>query len=241
MRIRRTVPLALAGTGLVLMAGAGPALADTTPTPAGRTAGTSSADQLAYVQARVHAAVDGREVTITRLGQALAARTHVTDAHRSSLSGLFAADAAGLKAVDSKVQADTTCDQAVTDGRTVVTDYRVYLLLVPQTHLVSAADAGSWATAQVTAAEPKAQAAVDAVTDAATKAKAQALLDAMTAQASAAAADFDGVSDGMLALTPADIPAKQSTIDGFRARVADGRAALTKSVADAKALRSLLS
>ena len=47
----------------------------------------------------------------------LAARTHVSDAHRATLSSTYTSDADGLRAVDAKVQADTTCTQAVTDGR----------------------------------------------------------------------------------------------------------------------------
>ena len=186
MNIRRSLPLAAAGTGLVLVtAVATPAFADTTATPAPSTR-TCSADRLAYVQARVDAAVKAREVTLDSLTRRLAARTHVSDAHRATLNATYTADASGLRTVDATVQADTTCAQAVTDGRTVVTGYRVYRLVVPQTHLVAAADSGTYAAGQLAAAEPKAQAAIDALTDAQKKATAQAQLDDLKAQVGAA-------------------------------------------------------
>jgi hypothetical protein len=241
---RRLIPLAVAGTGLALVAGAVPAYADTAPSPAPSgatgTVRTCSADRLSYVQSRVDAAVKKRLVTIDRLTSALAARTHVTDTHRATLTATYSADSGGLKAVDAKVQADTTCGQAVTDGRTVVTDYRVYLLLVPQTHLVAASDTGTYAAGQLAAAEPKVQAAIDALTDPQEEATAQAKLDDMTARVQAATSALGGVDDGMLALKPADIPSQLATIDGYRAKVASAHEDLRRALADAKALRALL-
>jgi hypothetical protein len=231
----------VAGTGLVLVTSiAAPAFADPTPTAPPTTAKTCSADRLAYVKARVDAAVKAREVTIDSLTRRLAARTHVSGPHRATLTATYTADASGLRTVDATVQADTTCAQAVTDGRTVVTSYRVYRLLVPQTHLVSASDTGTYAAGQLAAAEPKAQAAIDALTDPQKKATAQSELDDLTAQVTAATASFAGVADGMLALSPADIPAKESVIDGYRSKVAAGHADLAKALADANSLKALL-
>ena len=245
MTIRRTLPLTVAGTSLALLVtatGAVPALADTTPSPSptGSSAQTCIPARLSYVRARVDAAVQARELTISQLTRVLAARTHITDGHRATLSSTYTADASGLRTVDAKVQADTACAQAVTDGRTVVTSFRVYLLLVPQTHLAAAADTGSYAAGQLAAVEPKAQAAIDALTDPTTKAAAQAKLDDLKTRVGAAQSNLAGVADGALSLVPADIPAAEPTLAGYRAKVVSAHAALTQAVADAKALRSLL-
>jgi len=240
VNVRRALATTSALTGLVLVAAAAPALAGTTAVPAASSSKTCSVDQLAYVQSRVDAAVKAREVTIDALTRALAARTHVTTGHRATLTSTFGSDASGLRTVDAKVQADMTCAQAITDGRTVVTDFRVYLLLVPQTHLVSASDAGTYAAGQLVAAEPRVQAAIDLLTDQQKKAAAQSALDDMSAQVSAATTSLTGVADGMIALTPADIPAQESTIDAYRAKVAAAHTDLAKALADARALKSLL-
>ena len=121
-----------------------------------------------------------------------------------------------------------------------MTDYRVYLLLVPQTHLVAATDTGTYAAGQLSAAEPKVQTAIDALTDPQEKASAQAKLDDMTAKVDAATTAMSGVADAMLALKPADIPAQLATIDGYRAKVASARQDLRQAIADAKALKALL-
>jgi hypothetical protein len=243
VNVRRLAPLAVAGATVAALAiGTAPAYADTTPSPSAPSgAGKAcSADRLAYVQARVDAAVKKRQVTIDRLTAALAARQHVTDAHRATLTATFSADSAALAAVDATVQGDTTCGQAVADGWKVVTDYRVYLLLVPQTHLVAASDLGTYAAGQLTAAEPKVRAAIDALTDPQEKAAAQAKLDDMTTQVNGATSALSGVADGMLALKPADIPAQLATIAGYRAKVATAHADLAKALADARDLRALL-
>jgi hypothetical protein len=238
--VRRAITAGAVCAGLVVV-GTGPALAASPAAgAASATTLTCSTAQLSFVQQHVHAAVTRREATITTLTGLLAGRPHVTDAHRATLDGLYASDAPGLRAVDAKVQADTTCLAAVTDGRTVVTSFRVYLLLVPQTRLVSASDTGTWAAGRMAAAEPAAQAAVNAMTDPNRKAAAQARLDALTSDVAAAQSAYSGVADGALALVPADIPAAESTLDGYRTKVAQGNADLRRAVADAKALRALV-
>jgi hypothetical protein len=138
------------------------------------------------------------------------------------------------------VHADTTCKQAVTDGRTVVTDYRVYMLLAPQLHLVAASDTGTYGAGRLAAVEPKLQAGIDAITDPTKKAQAQAAFDDLVAQTKTATDDFAGVGDVVLGLKPADMPAGQATLDTERAKVTSGRTALATALHDATTIRSLL-
>ena len=240
MKLNRTLAGATAGAALLVLGGGQAALAATPGPATTSTPATCSASSLAYVQARVDVAVTHRELTITQLTAALAHRSQVTDAHRATLAGLFTADAAGLHSVDATVHADTTCKQAVTDGRTVVTDYRVYMLLVPQTHLVAASDTGTYAAGRLAAVEPKLQAGIDAITDPTKKAQAQAAFDDLVAQTKTATDDFAGVGDVVLGLKPADMPAGQATLDTERAKVTSGRAALATALHDASTIRSLL-
>jgi hypothetical protein len=239
MKLNRTLAGATAGAALLVLSGGQAAMA-ATPGPVAKSPGTCSAASLAYVQARVGLAVSKREVTINQLTAALANRSHVSDAHRSTLTGLFTSDAAGLQTVNATVHADTTCKQAVTDGRTVVTNFRVYMLLAPQTHLVAAADTGTYGAGRLTAVEPKLQAGIDSISDPAKKAQAQAAFEDLVAQAKTATDDFAGVGDVVLALTPASMPAGQSTLAVERAKVTSGRTAVTTAAADATTIAALL-
>jgi len=239
MKITRSIAAATAGAAVLVLAGGQAAMA-ATPRPANAVNATCSAAALSYVQARVGLAVSKRELTIGQLTGALSQRTHVTDAHRATLTGLFTTDAAGLQAVNATVHSDTTCKQAVTDGRTVVTNYRVYMLLVPQAHLVAASDTGTYGAGRLTAVEPKLQKGIDAIADPTKKAQAQAAFDDLVAQAKTATDDFADVADTTLALTPAEMPAAQSTVDVERAKVTSGHTALATALQDAKTIQSLL-
>jgi hypothetical protein len=241
----RTVRV-LAGVGLtgVLIAApaaaasASPSVAASPSSPTGSRACSSLA--LGAVKAHVNEAVANRLLTIQLLTNALGARPHVSSAHRSTLSNLFTSDTQGLTATNSEVQADTTCATAVSQGRTVVTSFRVYLLLVPQTRLTAAADTGSWAAGELAAAEPKLQAGVAAITDPSAKAEAEAALADLTSQVTQAAGDFSGVGDTVLAMTPPEIPGSESTLDQARTQVTSGREALAKALKDAATIAPLL-
>lgn len=245
MRLNRMLAGATAGATMLVLAGGQAALAaqPSAPvaTPSGRAVpATCSADKLAYVQARVDLAVSKRQLAIHGLTSLLAQRPQVSAGHRSTLSALFTADAAGLTSTDATVHADTTCKQAVTDGRTVVTSYRVFMLLVPQTHLTAASDTGAYGAAALAATEPKLQAGIDAISDPTKKAQAQAAYDDLVAQTKVAGDDFAGVGDVVLGLTPADMPAGQATLTTERAKVESGRTALHSALKDAKTIGSLL-
>ncbi len=243
MRLNRMLAGATAGAAMLVLAGGQAAMAapSAAPSTAPSTAPkTCSADQLAYVQARVDLAVAHRQLALTGVTGLLAQRPHVTDAHRATLSGLVSSDSTGLTTTDAKVHADTTCKQAVTDGRTVVTSYRVFMLLVPQAHLVTASDTGAYGAGKLAATEPTLQAGIDAITDPTKKAQAQAAFDDLVAQTKVATDDFAGVGDVVLALVPADMPAKQGTLTTERGKVQNGRTALRSALKDAKTIGSLL-
>ncbi len=222
---------------------AGPGTASPTPTASGGSTAatkTCSATALAAVKAKVGTAVSNRETAITGFAATLASRAQVTADHRATLSALYAADAPGLQSVNATVQAATDCRTAVTAGKTVVTSYRVYMLLGPQTRLTAGSDTGLAAAAKITASLPAVQKAVDGISDPTKKAQAEAALADLTAQAGAATADLDGVGDTVLALKPADMPAGRSTLDTERAKVANGGSALKKAAADAATIKGLL-
>lgn len=185
-------------------------------------------------------AVTRRHATIAVLSGRIAVRPHVTPAHRNTLVGRFGSDGSGLDGVNQSVQAATTCAAAHAEATHVVTDFRVYLLLVPQTHLTVAADTGAYGASRLAAAEPKAAAAIALLPAGEKRTAAQAAYDDLVAQVRAAQSDFGGVGDTVLALAPAQYPGFTTSLDSARAHVGAGVAALGKAVADAERLATLL-
>ena len=105
MKLNRTLVATTAGATMIVLGAGQGAVAATVGAPTSATsapAAACSASALAYLRAGVDLAVARRERTITALSAALAARRHLTDAHRATLAGAFTADAAALRAVNAR-------------------------------------------------------------------------------------------------------------------------------------------
>ena len=239
--LNSTVAALVLGTGLAAGLAPAPAFAVTT-TPA-TTSPTKPCQpaSLAAIKAHSAAAVAHRGSTLDALSTKLAARPAVTSSHRTALSALYASDKAGLDAVNAKVQGDSTCKVAHADAQAIVADYRVYLLVVPQSGLTLAADAGTSGASALAGAEPALHKAITLMPAGPSKDQAQALYADLADQVSAAQSNFAGVGDTVLALTPSGYPGNAGTLAAQTAKVTAGGKALGKAASDASQLATLLS
>ena len=134
----------------------------------------------------------------------------------------------------------------VTDCHGIVSDYRVYLVVAPKTHLVIAADRGAAALDAATQAEPKITAAIaeaetlpklispDKVADA--KAKDADLL----AKVADATAQLEGVADQLVSITPQqyDDGSAAPIIQSARTKLQAVRSDLEAARSDLQAIRT---
>src|SRR2546428_166016 len=79
--------------------------------------------------------IDRRLGTLTTLDGLVRDARHLTDADRQELLGEISADRSGLTALKAKIDADTDLTTLRNDLRTIVTGYRVYVLLEPKVRL----------------------------------------------------------------------------------------------------------
>lgn len=242
MTTTRSFLIAAGLAGSLVLATAVPAIADPTPAPSSAAGSVKacSAARLSFIKARVDLATSNRYTEISKLTTHLGARPHVSTSDRATLSNLYTSDRSGLAAVNASVQADTTCAAALFDGKQVVTNFRIYLLLAPQTHLTVASDTGAWGAAQLISAEPAVQKAIDALPTGATKTQAEALYNDAVSKASTAQSDFAGVSSAVLELTPAGYPGNAPTLNSLRSKVLAGTSALQSAALDASQIRGLV-
>ena len=231
----------LMSAGLVLAAApAAGALAATGSAPSVRQSIACGTNVLAGMKRAVNGAAARRAATLSTLTTRLATRPHLTANHRATLTALYSADSAGISGVNRQVQSDGTCDAIESDAQAIVTDYRVYALVVPQSGLTLAADAGAFGAGSLAATEPALRLAIKVLPAGSSKDQAQSLYDAMAASVSAAQADFDGVGDRVLALMPSDYPGNASELKSETSKVAAGTKALAAAVSDAQQLAALL-
>jgi hypothetical protein len=188
MRLRRvllgTAALALAGglamAAFVLPSGATlrPDLAATPPAAAPPTTGTTgplgaavggrvcSAALLADLRNRAGANLAARVQQLQRDQQSVTGSTLLTPSDRATLTTDLANELAGITALSTKVPSDATCAAVLVDARSMVTDYRVYLVMTPQVHLSVAADSEAAVAAQLAALEPRVAGEIAAFTPA---------------------------------------------------------------------------
>ena len=230
MTSRRLLTAALAAAGVV-------AAGVTTPA----SAATLQQSTLASCKQVGQTEVSRRLTTISTLQTRVGNAKDLTAAHRSRLSTLLSSDSTGLSALNATIQADTTLAQCRTDVRAVVTKYRIYVLVVPQVHLVIAADILTTVDTRLANLEDKLAKAIDSAgLPPGQKDKAGDALADMRSQVSAAATALQGQADAVLALTPAGYPGTTSTLLAVRSRLSTARTDLGKARDDVETIRDIL-
>ena len=179
------------------------------------------------IKARAHEAIERRLETLARLATRVRENRHLTDEHRAALTDLIESQIRGLSALDAKIQADTDPETLKADVKSIVTDYRVYLLTVPKVHLVIGADTELAAAVKLDEVATRLQGKID---EAAAAGKdvttAQDHLDEMKAKVGEVRAAAGGVPDSVLPLVPQDYPDNKPVLEAAQASLKAGRVAL---------------
>jgi len=194
---------------------------------------TCSAANLAAVQAYVGQALSNRVAQLNALSAAVGGAADLAAGDRSTLSTDLASELSGIQALQAKIPSDTTCQSVIADGRAMVVDFRVYVVMTPQAHLTIAADAESAVAAKLAALEPKLEAAVTSAGQSGPNvAAAQHALSDIEAQVTLGQQSSSGISAQVLGFTPASYPGCWTAFRDDRATLQKGRQALRQADAD---------
>ena len=236
MKIRTGALAAVAALTFVL--GSAAVLGSATPAVAASPAPVD----LGAARAAVTARIDGRLHTLDALKVAVTGATTLRGTHRGTLSNLISADVTGLTALRAKVAADSTAADLRADERSMVQDYRVYLLVVPKVRYTIATDAELAAIDRLRTVHDTLAAAV-AKDKAAGRdvSQQEAELADLAAQLDAGGSALAGHLDALLAQAPGpDAAAIAAVVAPARTAVRTARVDLGKAVADAKRVRDQL-
>ena len=226
-------------TTLGVTSGAGVANA-ATPAPS-RSPKTTTTGFAAHQDA-CEAAVDGRLKALTGLQTGVAAAPTTTAAHTATLTSQIAAATAGLTTLGAKIAADTDATTLDADCTTIVPDYRVYVIVVPRTTLVIAADADLAATTGVTNLEPALRATIAAAKLAGKDTTAaQAAYTDLQTQVPAAQAAANPVAGEVIGLVPSDYPSSTTTLKGASGQVRTATKAMKQAAQDVQTISALAS
>jgi hypothetical protein len=246
--------LTLAGSlvlgGSLLIVSAGAVTAVTAPAgPAGKgvcaVAATAArtTPTVAALRAFGDCEVNRRFATLNDLSARITASKVMTSSDASALQGEISSTRSGLTSLKASIDSETVLLTLKADIVKIATDYRVYLLVVPQVNLVNAAD-GVLATQTRFAQVNTNLAARIASAKAAGKdtTAAQADLDAMNAAVAKAVSLATPLPAALLPLTPAQYNGGTAgpVINNARAALLSARDQLKAAIADANACRAAL-
>jgi hypothetical protein len=134
---------AVAAGAALALGTAGAASAATPGSTASAAAKNASGDRLALVKGAANARIQGRLGTLHALAQAVQDSKFLTSAEQGTLGKQIESDLSGLTALSTKTANETAAAAVRADEVVMVDDYRVYLLMAPQTRLTEALAAES--------------------------------------------------------------------------------------------------
>ncbi len=182
--------------------------------------------------------IDRRLDDLRALDSSVAASTLLAAAHADAITAVADVDASGLTALRATIDGDASFVALAADVPHIWRDYRVYLLLLRQAWLTTAADGIDVAAADLGAVSDELHAAVDAAAMAGKDTiAAAAQVDALDAALAQAGSLTGGVAAELLALTPAGYNAgsAEPVIRADRAALANARAQIRAARSDAAA------
>jgi hypothetical protein len=248
---RSLVAGALSAGAVVGLVGLVPGAAFAAPSTTSTTGSTTSTTQVSSprctlatfspAQALVEADLAARVSKLNTLSAAANnAANHLTAGDRATLQNdITAVELPGIEALQTQAQAATTCAGLRAVAHSMVFNYRVYVVMTPQTRLTIVLDDETYIEGvfvnlepQIATAIQNAQAAGKDVT------AAQAAFNDLKSQVSTAQGETNGESAQILAQTPTGYPGNWQVFLGGRTNATNAHTDLHAAYADAEHIRA---
>jgi len=236
--------------GLVVMV-PGAAYASVTTTTTTATAGSNATTQVSnprctpalfsQAQALVESGLSARVTQLNALASAAGnTANHLTTSDRQTLQNdITTVELPGIQALQPQVQQAATCAQLRPLARDMVYNFRVYVVMTPQTHLTVVMDDETYVEGvfvnlepQIATAIANAQAAGKNVT------AAQAAFADLKSQVTSAQGETAGQSATILAQTPSGYPGNWQVFLAARTNATNAHSDLHAAFADAQQIRT---
>ncbi len=231
----RRQPFGLGALALAAAAGvaAVPGVAGAAGTSGGNGAGAATPATLTGIKAKATTEITRRVNSLNAaIAKVNAAKGLGVD--QATLAAYLGADISPLQQLDTKIQGDTSVQEAAQDFANIFGGYRVYLLVLPVARIAAVADrATTTALPALTADEAKAQAHENA----ANQGELQPLLNDLQTQIATATNATNGLATTVLAYTPAEWNGNHELLSGVRGSARTAAAALKQGRRDLVQMR----
>ncbi len=251
--MKTRIPTMFAGLalgGALLLSSVGAAAAVTPPAgPSGKdvcsaqAAARKAGATVETVRAFGDCEIGRRFTTLAALSARMSASKVLTVSDSAALQSEVASTKTGLTSLKTTIDSETSLPALRADVTKIATDYRAYLLVAPQVHLVSAADGVIATQTKFTTVNTNLTKRIAAAKAAGKNtAAAQTALDAMNAAVAHAISLAQPLSAQLLPLTPAQYNSGTAgpILSSARTALGQARDQLKAAMADAKACRDAL-
>jgi hypothetical protein len=173
--------------------------------------------------------------TLETLSSKISAATKITASDKSYLTAEVSTEATGLTSLKTQLDADTTLATARTDAQSIITEYRVYALVVPKVWLVKTADDQQLTESQLTTLAQKIQTKITADQTAGKAVTSlQTELNDMTTQIANALKISSTIETNVLPLQPSDYDNDHTILSGDAAQLNTAHGDNVAAYTDAK-------
>ena len=131
--------------------------AETASATSDSSSSSTDSQRLSNIKTKGDAEINRRLAALGTLSTKISNATKLTSADKSTLLGEVTAEISGLTALKAKLDAETTVSAAAADVQNMVTEYRVYALIVPKIQFVRMADNQQVVQSKLTALATKLQ------------------------------------------------------------------------------------
>jgi hypothetical protein len=194
---------------------------------------TKNATTFAAAKAYVEGQLTARQQRLSNLTSEVSAASDLTSSDKATLTGDLANETSGIDALVTKVPGDTTWAELLADAKSMVQQYRVFVVMSPQVHETIAADTATAVCTKLQADEPQIEALINyEQSQGKNVTAAQTAYEGLVAQVSAAQSDVSGISAAVLGTSPAGYPGNASIFSNAHSSLIQARTALKTARSD---------
>ena len=191
-----------------------PVVVTTAPTPA---------DGLEAIQMRAERATNDRIRAIDRALDRLESNESLTEAHRETITSTLTAHRAAMQTLQADIAAESQVGAALESYQSIFTDYRVFVVSLPQALYAAGADRLTETTI------PRLEQVYDTLEDNDIEGLAE-----LRAAIDEAAERADGIADAALAVEPSDYNTDPTVLAELRLELRDATAAARRALEEAR-------
>lgn len=198
---------------------------------------SSDKSKIELIHKRGNNEISRRLTTLNGLVDKINATSYLTSDQKSALIAELQAQIGSLQTVQTELSNEDSVTAAKDDAQKVITDYRVYALVVPKIQIVLAADRQQVTESKLSSIAVKLQAEIDtAQSNSKDVTGLQAKLDDMNAKLKDAQTISSNVETQVLALQASDYNSDHKVLKSYRDQLKTARADIGVALNDAKAI-----